>query len=111
MSALSSLALVFTLGMNAYATNHQQQIGGFHITASEQQNQPATADPETKAEIKLCFLGDNHLASYTSDANRNEDPYKFVHTQLDACDVVIANLETNIATPGVGTGHFLVYTF
>jgi len=66
---------------------------------------------EPDNNFRLCMVGDNNLATLAEFVARGENIYGYVTNSLSVCDYTIADLETNIAHPDVGTPQAKGYTY
>lgn len=69
-----------------------------------------TNEPE-KTSFTICFTGDNNLGTYTQDFHKGVYPYKYIEDDMKMCDLLVANLETNLSAPGTGAPEPKGYNF
>lgn len=70
--------------------------------ASQTESTTSTEPPLPPKPKKICITGDNNLGTYTQDLHKGVKPYTYVMEDLSACDLLIANLETNLSAPNTG---------
>ncbi len=107
-----ALVLMFMAMLFYYAQPAQSSMGRSIIPAPTQASFASQAESQVSLpKFTICFVGDNNLGTYTQSIHVGIDPYKYIRPTLLTCDLLIGNLETNVAPAGTGIKQPKSYNF